>query len=125
MPANTKPPSFWPSATKMACEVFPLTSNDGNIGGPRKKVLRVKSKGNFVALATHDLPAHTSENIVMKFGIFGDIHGNLEAFEAVLEDMQAQCVKSTVCVAARGDDAGLVPYRERVGTLSSLKRPPA
>ncbi len=34
----------------------------------------------------------------MKFGIFGDIHGNLEAFEAVLEDMQAQAVMQTVCV---------------------------
>ena len=34
----------------------------------------------------------------MKFGIFGDIHSNLEAFEAVLEDMQAQAVEHTVCV---------------------------
>ena len=39
----------------------------------------------------------------MKFGIFGDIHGNLEAFEAVLEDMQAQQVEKTACV---GDVVG-------------------
>jgi len=34
----------------------------------------------------------------MKFGIFGDIHGNLEALEAVLEDMQVQAVTHTACV---------------------------
>ena len=34
----------------------------------------------------------------MKFGIFGDIHGNLEALEAVLEDMDAQAITHTVCV---------------------------
>jgi predicted phosphodiesterase len=39
----------------------------------------------------------------MKFGIFGDIHGNLEALEVVLEDMQAEGVTHTVCV---GDIVG-------------------
>ncbi len=40
----------------------------------------------------------------MRFGIFGDIHGNREALEAVLDDMQAQAVTHTVCV---GDIVGL------------------
>ena len=39
----------------------------------------------------------------MRFGIFGDIHSNLEALEAVLEDMQAQAVTHTVCI---GDIVG-------------------
>jgi predicted phosphodiesterase len=39
----------------------------------------------------------------MKFGIFGDIDSNLEALEAVLEDMQAQSVVHTVCT---GDIVG-------------------
>jgi predicted phosphodiesterase len=39
----------------------------------------------------------------MKFGIYGDIHGNLEALEAVLEDMQVQGVTHTACV---GDIVG-------------------
>ena len=39
----------------------------------------------------------------MKFGIFGDIHSNLEALEAVLEDMQAEAITHTVCV---GDIVG-------------------
>lgn len=39
----------------------------------------------------------------MKFGIFGDIHSNLEALEAVLEDMQVQAITHTVCV---GDIVG-------------------
>jgi predicted phosphodiesterase len=39
----------------------------------------------------------------MKYGIFGDIHSNLEALEAVLEDMQEQDVTHTVCI---GDIVG-------------------
>ena len=39
----------------------------------------------------------------MKFGIFGDIHSNLEALEAVLEDMQTQKVTHAVCL---GDIVG-------------------
>jgi predicted phosphodiesterase len=39
----------------------------------------------------------------MRFGIFGDIHSNLEALEAVLEDMQKQYVTSAVCI---GDIVG-------------------
>ena len=39
----------------------------------------------------------------MRYGIFGDIHGNLEAFEAVLEDMQLEAITHTVCV---GDIVG-------------------
>ena len=34
----------------------------------------------------------------MKFGIFGDIHGNLEALEAVLADMEEQGVTHPLCV---------------------------
>ena len=40
----------------------------------------------------------------MKFGIFGHINGNLEALEAVLEDMQIQSVTHTVCT---GDIVGM------------------
>ncbi|NJK91611.1 MAG: metallophosphoesterase family protein [Blastochloris sp.] len=39
----------------------------------------------------------------MKFGIFGDIHSNLEGLEAVLEDMQKQKVTHAVCL---GDIVG-------------------
>ncbi len=39
----------------------------------------------------------------MRFGIFGDIHSNLEGLEAVLEDMQGQNVSHTVCI---GDIVG-------------------
>jgi predicted phosphodiesterase len=39
----------------------------------------------------------------VKFGIFGDIHSNLEALEAVLEDMQEQKVTQAVCL---GDIVG-------------------
>ncbi len=39
----------------------------------------------------------------MKFGIFGDIHGNLEALEAVLNDMQEQGITHPVCI---GDVVG-------------------
>ncbi|MEO0454029.1 MAG: metallophosphoesterase family protein [Verrucomicrobiota bacterium] len=39
----------------------------------------------------------------MRFGIFGDIHSNLEGLEAVLEDMQKQHVTSAVCM---GDIVG-------------------
>jgi len=39
----------------------------------------------------------------MRFGIFGDIHGNLEALESVLEDMQVQAITHTACV---GDIVG-------------------
>lgn len=34
----------------------------------------------------------------MKYGIFGDIHGNLEALEAVLGDMEAQGVTHPMCI---------------------------
>jgi len=34
----------------------------------------------------------------MKYGIFGDIHGNLEALEAVLADMEEQEVTHPLCV---------------------------
>lgn len=34
----------------------------------------------------------------MKFGIFGDIHGNLEALEAVLGDMEEQGVTHPLCL---------------------------
>jgi predicted phosphodiesterase len=39
----------------------------------------------------------------MRYGIFGDIHSNQEALEAVLEDMQAQKVSNLVCL---GDIVG-------------------
>jgi predicted phosphodiesterase len=39
----------------------------------------------------------------MRYGIFGDIHSNLEAFEAVLEDMQSAGVTHTLCI---GDIVG-------------------
>jgi predicted phosphodiesterase len=39
----------------------------------------------------------------VRFGIFGDIHSNQEALEAVLEDMQAQNVTHTICI---GDIVG-------------------
>jgi len=39
----------------------------------------------------------------MRFGIFGDIHSNLEALVAVLDDMQSQNVTHTVCI---GDIVG-------------------
>ncbi len=39
----------------------------------------------------------------MKFGIFGDIHGNLEGLEAVLKDMEKQGVTHPVCI---GDIVG-------------------
>jgi predicted phosphodiesterase len=39
----------------------------------------------------------------MKTAVFGDIHGNLEALEAVLEDMQIQSIVRTVCT---GDVVG-------------------
>lgn len=34
----------------------------------------------------------------MKFGVFGDIHGNLEALEAVLADMEEQGVTHPLCL---------------------------
>ena len=34
----------------------------------------------------------------MKYGIFGDVHGNLEALEAVLEDMEEQGVTHPLCL---------------------------
>ncbi len=34
----------------------------------------------------------------MKYGIFGDIHGNLEALEAVLLDMEEQGVTHPLCL---------------------------
>lgn len=34
----------------------------------------------------------------MKYGIFGDIHGNLEALEAVLADMESQGVTHPMCI---------------------------
>ncbi len=39
----------------------------------------------------------------MRFGIFGDVHSNLEALEAVLEDMQGQAVTHPLCI---GDIVG-------------------
>lgn len=39
----------------------------------------------------------------MKFGLFGDVHSNLEALQAVLEDMQVQGVSQMVCL---GDIVG-------------------
>lgn len=39
----------------------------------------------------------------MRYGIFGDIHSNLEGLEAVLEDMQNQNVTHTICI---GDIVG-------------------
>jgi predicted phosphodiesterase len=39
----------------------------------------------------------------MKFGIFGDIHSNLEGLESVLEDMQSQGVTHMICM---GDIVG-------------------
>ena len=35
---------------------------------------------------------------MIKYGIFGDIHGNLEAFEAVLSDMEDQGVTHPLCL---------------------------
>ena len=34
----------------------------------------------------------------MKYGIFGDVHGNLEALEAVLADMEDQQVTYPLCI---------------------------
>ena len=34
----------------------------------------------------------------MRYGIFGDIHGNLEALEAVLADMESQGVTHPLCI---------------------------
>jgi hypothetical protein len=34
----------------------------------------------------------------MKYGIFGDVHGNLEALEAVLADMEDQEVTHPLCI---------------------------
>lgn len=34
----------------------------------------------------------------MKYGIFGDVHGNLEALEAVLADMEEQGVTHPLCL---------------------------
>jgi len=39
----------------------------------------------------------------MRYGIFGDVHANLEALEAVLDDMQSQRVTNLVCL---GDVVG-------------------
>lgn len=39
----------------------------------------------------------------MKFGLFGDIHSNLEALEAVMEDMMAKGVEQMICM---GDVVG-------------------
>lgn len=52
----------------------------------------------------------------MKFGIFGDIHSNLEALEAVLEDMQNQGVTQAVCL---GD---IVGYNANPGECLELVR---
>ena len=46
----------------------------------------------------------------MKFGVFGDIHSNLEALEAVLEDMQAQAVVQMICIGdIVGYNADIIP----------------
>lgn len=42
----------------------------------------------------------------MKYGIFGDVHGNLEALEAVLADMEEQGVTHPLCL---GDLVGYGP----------------
>lgn len=77
----------------------------------------------------------------MKFGIFGDIHGNLEALEAVLADMEeqgvthplclgdlvgyganpAECVevvRAMACPVVRGNHDDLVPQSRTPGSFS-------
>ena len=43
---------------------------------------------------------------MIKYGIFGDVHGNLEALEAVLTDMEEQGVTHPLCL---GDLVGYGP----------------
>lgn len=40
----------------------------------------------------------------MKLGIFSDIHGNLEVFEAVPEDLQRRSFASMVCLGGIGGE---------------------
>jgi len=54
----------------------------------------------------------------MKFAIFGDIHGNLEALQAVLRDAQEQGCGNYVCL---GDIVGY--WSEPRGTLASGASP--
>jgi predicted phosphodiesterase len=57
----------------------------------------------------------------MRYGIFGDIHSNLEALEAVIEDMQAQDVTNMVCI---GDIVGYnASPRESLEIVRSLGCP--
>lgn len=50
----------------------------------------------------------------MKIGVISDIHGNLEAFRAVLEDMDGQELDEIVCL---GDNVGYGPEPELVVRL--------
>ncbi|WP_028323104.1 metallophosphoesterase family protein [Desulfatirhabdium butyrativorans] len=53
----------------------------------------------------------------MRLAIVSDIHGNLEAFEAVLEDIAAQKADRTICL---GDSIGYGPDPESVVRLLRL-----
>jgi predicted phosphodiesterase len=53
----------------------------------------------------------------MKLAIISDIHANLEAFERVLEDIQANGISATICL---GDSIGYGPQPEEV--LERLER---
>ena len=57
----------------------------------------------------------------MRLAVFGDIHGNLPAFEAVLNDIQAQSPDSLLCLGDVAAD-GAWP-REYIQLLASLNCP--
>jgi putative phosphoesterase len=56
------------------------------------------------------------------FAVFSDVHANLPALEAVLEDIEAQGVESTVCL---GDLVGYGPFPNEVVTLIRGRAIPA
>jgi putative phosphoesterase len=57
----------------------------------------------------------------MKLAIFSDVHGNLPAFEAVLEDIQSQAISQFLCL---GDAANFGPQpKETLERLRSLACP--
>src|SRR3982751_3056794 len=57
----------------------------------------------------------------MRFAIFSDVHANLEALEAVLEDAEAHAVTSYVCL---GDVVGYnANPHECVGRIQAMECP--
>ncbi|NDB99873.1 MAG: metallophosphoesterase [Verrucomicrobia bacterium] len=77
--------------------IFPESSPfPGGTSGSGKKT--GSSRPRDPKAGTGNRRTKAREGPVIKYGIFGDIHGNLEAFEAVLADMEDQGVTHPLCL---------------------------